>query len=158
MARRVLLLSLIAGMAVAAAAFAAGQKDAGTQAPVATTGQKVTVTGPVSFTNLIHPTLKAGDKVYALLVPRHLIWWSGIKEGATVSIEGYQATGLPPWADIPDGTTPVYVTKATIDGKEYDLSQLGGGMMGGRGGPGYGRGPGSRGMMGGGGMGYGWTY
>ncbi len=149
MARRVIVLSLIAGLVVAAAAFASGQKDAATQTPYAATGQKVTVTGPVTFENLIHPTLKSGDKVYALLVPRRLIYWAGLKEGATVSVEGYQATGLPPWADIPNGAIAVYVTKATVDGKDYDLSNLGGQMMGG-GGRGYGRG-----MMGGGWGGYG---
>ena len=73
MARRVFILSLVAAVALATTAFAAGQKDNATAASsaAATTGPKLTLTGPVSFTNLVHPTLKSGDKVYELLVPRY---------------------------------------------------------------------------------------
>jgi hypothetical protein len=163
MARRVFILSLVAAVALATTAFAAGQKDSATAASSATTGPKLTLTGPVSFTNLVHPTLKSGDKVYELLVPRYVVFQSGLKEGASVTVEGYQATNLPPWAEIPQGAVAMYVTKATIDGKDYDLSQLRGPMMGGRwddgGARGYGRGMmGGRGTMGnrGGGMGSGW--
>jgi hypothetical protein len=158
MARRVFILSIVAGLALATAAFASGQKDI-TAAPLAaTTGEKITLTGALSFTNLVHPTLKSGDKVYTLLVPRRLIYQSSLKEGANVSVEGYQATVLPPWADVATGTIAVYVTKATIDGKEYDLSQFRGRMMGAGRDDDEGYGPG-RGMMGGwGGMMGGWLY
>ncbi len=158
MARRFLILSVVAGLVLATTAFASGQKDSlTTGALAAATGEKLALTGALSFTNLIHPTLKSGDKVYTLLVPRRLIYQSGLKEGANVSVEGYKATGLPSWADVADGTVAVYVTKATIDGKEYDLSQLSGPMMGGGWGNG-GYGPG-RGMMGGrGGAGPGWRF
>ncbi len=151
MARRVLVLSLIASLALAATAFAAGQNEpAGTSA---TTGPKLTLTGPVEFANLIHPTLTSGGKVYELLIPRMLVYRAGIKEGAPVTVEAYQATTLPPGMIVPDGVTPVFVTKATINGKDYDLSQYyGRGMMGGGWGGGYGPGYG-RGMMGGGGWG-----
>ena len=130
MARRVLILSIVAGLALATAAFASGQKDTATAPLAAATGEKITLTGALSFTNLVHPTLKSGDKVYTLLVPRRLIYQSSLKEGTIIGVEGYQAAGLPSWADVATGTIAVYVTKATIDGKEYDLSRFHGRMMG----------------------------
>lgn len=145
MAKKILAVSLVLGIALAAAAFANGQNE-----PFpAGTSQKLVLTGSVSFQNLIHPTLKAGGKVYELMVPRPLVYRSGVKEGATVTVEGYQVTGMPRWADDKDDNIDVFVTKATIDGKEYDLSLYRGRMMGG-GGRGYGPG-----MMGGRGRGYG---
>ena len=153
------------GLALAAVSFANGQKEPGAAAVPgqAESGQKLVLTGSVSFQNLIHPTLKSGDKVYELMVPRYLVYQADLKEGAQVTVEGYQVRGMPRWAQGDDDNIDVYVTKATINGKEYDLSQFRGpmagggygrgrGMMGGWGGDGYGRG---RGMMGGWGGGYG---
>ncbi len=164
MAKKILAVSLVLGLALAAVSFASGQKEPGAPAPgpnAADSGQKLVLTGSLAFQNLIHPTLKSGDKVYELLVPRYLVYRSGLKEGAQVTVEGYQVTARPPWAQGDDGNIDVFVTRATINGKDYDLSQFRGpmgggygygrGMMGGWGG-GYGRG---YGMMGGYGRGYG---
>ncbi|MCX7040243.1 MAG: hypothetical protein NT005_14060, partial [Spirochaetes bacterium] len=87
------------------------------------------------------------------------------------SVEGYVVQGMPWRTSGDDGDVDLMVTKATIKGKEYDLSQYRGGMgaamMGGRGvgcedcwapGPRGGRGPGGSWGPGrnGGGMGPGW--
>jgi hypothetical protein len=150
MAKKILIVSAVLGFALAGLAFAGGQKEPtapGQTAPI-TSGQKLTLTGPLSFQNLIHPTLKSSDKVYELMVPRYLVEQAGLKEGAKVTVEGYQVQGMPMWAGAEDdGNIDVFVTKATIDGKDYDLSQFRGRM----GGMGFGPGsePGSRrGMMG----------
>jgi hypothetical protein len=153
MAKKILALSLVLGFALTAVAFASGQNEpspaAGPGWAGPGNGQKLVLAGSVSFQNLIHPTLKAGDKVYELMVPRYLVYRSGVKEGAKVTVEGYQVIGMPRWADERDDNIDVFVTKATIDGKEYDLSLYRGRMMNG-----WGRGYGP-GMMGGRGRGYG---
>jgi hypothetical protein len=84
---------------------------------------KVTVTGPVYFQNRMHAELKAGGKDYELMVPRFYLYDLELKEGQQVTVEGYVATG--------DEESYLWVTKAVIEGKEYDLER-----------PGRGRGPG----------------
>jgi hypothetical protein len=155
MAKKILAISLVLGLALAAVSFASGQKEpaAPGQSAVpgqADKGQKLVLTGNVAFQNLIHPTLKSGDKVYELMVPRFLVYRANLKEGAQVTVEGYEVRGMMSGSQGDDGNIDVFVTKATINGKDYDLSQF----RGPRGG-GYGRG---RGMMGGQGGGYGRGY
>jgi hypothetical protein len=164
------------GLVLSAAAFASGQKEPpaagsgapgsgapGQAAPAQAARQKIVLTGPLSYKNLIHPTVKSGDKVFELLVPRHLIFEAGLKEGSQVTVEGYKVPEGALRRPGDDGENEVFVTKATVDGKEYDLSRFRGGpgfgRRGGRG-PGYGqqwgRGPGrgyGRGPMMGGGPG-----
>jgi hypothetical protein len=153
MVKKAFIIPAVLCMALAGTAFAGGQKESpaappGQAAPAE--AQKLVLTGPIAFQNLIHPTLKSGGKVYELMVPRYLVYRSGLKEGAQVTVEGYQVADRP-WADD-DGSINVFVTKATIEGKDYDLSQFRGPGYGPRGG--WGRGWG-RGMMGGG-YGPGW--
>jgi hypothetical protein len=173
MAKKTILIVLVLGLALSGLAFANGQKEGTAQAPgqaapdqgnqvyggpgfggmhmIVTNGPKLTLTGTVSVHNLIHPVLKSGDKSYELLVPRVLVYEAGVKEGAKVSVEGYQVVS--PAANPNDGVAAayLYVTKATVDGKDYDLTQLRGpGMM-----RGYGPGYGPRGMMRGNGYGRG---
>jgi len=151
MTKKTILIVLVLGLALTGVAFANGQKEGaatgqGTtdqQAPVGpgfgpgyghmivTNGPKLTLSGTVSVHNLIHPVLKSGDKTYELLVPRVLVYEAGVKEGAKVSIEGYQVVSPTPGFDDGVTATYVYVTKATVDGKDYDLTQLRGPMMGG---------------------------
>jgi hypothetical protein len=170
MAKKTILIVLVLGLAFSGIAFANGQKEgtAPAQGPAATgqgnqvfegpgyghmivtNGPKLTLTGTVSVHNLIHPVLKSGDKTYELLVPRILVREAGVKEGAKVSIEGYQVVSPVPGTDDGVTATYVYVTKATVDGKDYDLTQVRGPMMRGygpRGGMMMGGGNGPRGMM-----------
>jgi hypothetical protein len=144
MAKRIIIV-LVLGLFLAGFAFANGQQE-----PAAATGQKLALRGSVTFENLIHPTLKSGDKVYELLVPRYLAYQAGLKDGAEIAVEGYEVKDMPAWAGLEDNETAVFVTKATINGKDYDLSQYHRGMMGGYGPGGRmmgGRGPGGRGFV-----------
>ena len=146
---------IIAALALTAAlSFANGQQEPA--AAAAANAQTLTVKGALTFENLIHPTLKSADKTYELLVPRYLAYQAGLKDGAEVTAQGYLVQNLPGW-NAPDNA--LFVTKATINGKDYDLSQYHYGMMGGNGafGPGrfsggangYGEFGYGRGMMGG---------
>jgi hypothetical protein len=89
---------------------------------------KVSVTGPVYFQNRMHAELKADGKEYELLVPRFYLYELELKEGQQVTVEGYAAQG--------DDESYLWVSRAVIDGKEYDLERgargpgWGPGMMG----------------------------
>ncbi|HEY9595630.1 MAG TPA: hypothetical protein VHE79_14220 [Spirochaetia bacterium] len=176
MTKKTILIVLVLGLALTGVTFANGQKEgtAPGQGPttdqqlpggpgfgpgyghmIVTNGPKLTLAGTVTVHNLIHPVLKSGDKSYELLVPRVLVYEAGVKDGAKVSVEGYQVVSPVPGADDGVSATYVYVTKATVDGKDYDLTQIRGPMMGkfrggfhgGMMGGGYGYGFGPRGMM-----------
>jgi hypothetical protein len=91
---------------------------------------KLTVTGPVYFQNRMHAELKADGKDYELMVPRFYLYELELEEGQQVTVEGYVAQG--------EDESYLWVTKAVIDGKEYDLEKgrgrgRGYGMMGPRG-------------------------
>ena len=142
---------VLMALSLATAAFANGQNE---KAPNgAFQGDKVTLKGTVSFQSFPHPVLKSGDKQYLLMVPPYLAARSGVKEGAQVTVQGYQLSDPITNAYTNTSYTGLFVTQATIDGKDYDLARYYGQMMfGGRGrgfGPGYG-------MMGGNGYGPGY--
>lgn len=121
----------------------------------------VKVTGQVYYENLIHPELKDGSTVYNLMVPRMYLYSVELDEGKTVTVEGYLTDEFPgrsPWVDDDDVDGQfIAVTKAVIDGEEYELDhpmygprysndfrgapRMGGPGMAGRGMPGpYGKG------------------
>jgi hypothetical protein len=152
MAKKILMTLIV--LSLATAAFAAGQKEDSQQyGPYQ--GDKLVLKGTVSL-QYFPPVLKSGDKQYVLMVPPYLVNRSGVKDGAQVTVQGYQMRSSPFSTATGDKTLIRFVvTQATIDGKDYDLSRYHGGMMGG--GPGYGMmgrgdGPGygyGGGMMGG---------
>ena len=161
MNRKTMLIALLALAVAAAGAFASGKKEeqnyrrgfygpgpgggrgwqgrggpGGAQGPWADeeyalkfSEDKVTATGPVYFQNRMHAELKADGKDYELMVPRFYLYELELKEGQQVTVEGYVAQG--------DEESYMWVTKAVIDGKEYDLQRRGRGrgygMMGPRG-------------------------
>ncbi len=149
MAKRFLI--VLAALTVAAsAAFASGQTEPVTGS--AFQGDKLVLKGTVSFQGLPHPILKSGDKQYLLVVPPYLVYQSGVKEGAPVAVQGWQLTNLPQWAGDDKKLVGVFVTQATVGGKDYDLTRyFAEGMMGRAA-----RGAGPRGMMGGWGPGDGY--
>ncbi len=117
-------------------------------------GEKSEITGELYFRNKIHPELKSGGEEYELLVPHRYYYGIDLQEGQTITVEGYQVEGMYCMGDEEEDETHIWVTKAVIDGKEYDLSEygyggMGGHMMGWGHGPGgmmgWGRGPGGRG-------------
>lgn len=133
-------------MAAAAAVFAAGSVEkVQPRAPFQPEGDKITVTGQVSIANTMHPELRSGKDTYELLVPRMYYYNIDVKEGQTITVEGYKTEGdFCPWGEEEDEEdVHLLVSKATIDGKEYVVEPWGGrgfgpGMMGGRGGYGPG--------------------
>jgi hypothetical protein len=78
-----------------------------------------------------HPAVVVKDKTYFVQIPQMLYGFvDGLKEGATVKLEGYEMT-------VPYAPTSLFfdVTKLTLGTKSYDLTEsFGYGMMGGRGG------------------------
>jgi hypothetical protein len=126
----IVLLVLVTGLS--GAAFAAGQiEEAQRNAPSARPAwdfedeDLVKVTGKVSYENRIHPELKDGSTVYNLMVPRMYLYSVELDEGKTVTVEGYLTDEFPgrrPWGDVADDNGQyIAVTKAVIDGKEYEL-------------------------------------
>ena len=101
-------------------------------------GETITVTGTLSLENWMHPELEADGIEYELLVPRFR-GGPDLEEGEIVTVEGYTIEGMP-CCDQEEGHDEIHlwVTKAIVDGEEFDLENEGwrGGMMG-------------RGMMGG---------
>jgi hypothetical protein len=139
MAKKIFIVSTVLILAIAGLAFASGQKEPAATAGAAT-AEKLTLTGNVYVQDKIHPVLKSGGKEYELMVPPYLVAQIDLKEGSQITIEGYTVQGMG-WHQQVEGTDDdidVRVTKATINGKDYDLGQYYGPMMGGQ--AGYGRG------------------
>jgi len=93
-----------------------------------TAAKTITVEGKLA---LINGTIgmQSGSKTYYLPNLGMLAGFiDGVKEGSSVKVEGYEY----PLAAAPEYST-VMVTKLTVGGKDYDLSQTARGrMMGGR--------------------------
>jgi hypothetical protein len=131
-AKKIIFLLLIAGVA-AAGAFASGNKEDeyGADRPdwrrmprgdaPQLSEETVTVTGQLYFENRMHPELKSGGEEYELLVPRFYAYQLELEEGQTVTIEGYTVEGMPCCGDEAEEELHIWVTKAVIDGQEYDL-------------------------------------
>jgi hypothetical protein len=134
-AKKIIVALLIAGVA-ATGAFASGNKEEQTErvrpdeqrmprgeAPEAPelSEETITVTGQLYFENRIHPELESGGETYELLVPRPYIYELNLEEGQTVTVEGYTVEGMPCRGDGEDQELHIWVTKAVIDGQEYDL-------------------------------------
>ncbi len=79
---------------------------------------EISVTGTISLSGGIHPILKAEGKEYELMVPRFLIYQSGLKDGDKVSVTGYKLG-----SENNSGEIEVFVTKATINGKTYEIDK-----------------------------------
>jgi RNase P/RNase MRP subunit p29 len=104
--------------------------------------ETITVTGQLYFEDRMHPELKSGAEEYELLVPRFYAYELELEEGQTVTIEGYTLEGMPCCREEEEQEIHILVTKAIIDGQEYNLEDdPRWGMMG----PGMGR---RGGMMG----------
>ena len=92
-----------------------------------TPAQSIKVEGKLALINGIIG-LKSGSKTYYVpMLGRLAGFVEGIKEGASVKLEGYEY----PYAAAPEYSM-LMVTKLTVGGKDYDFSQLAYGGMGGR--------------------------
>ena len=152
-AKKIIILLLIAGVA-AAGAFASGNKEDEAEAArpdwrrmprwdgPELSEETITVTGQVYFENQMHPELKSGAEEYELLVPRFYAYELDLEEGQTITVEGYTVEGMLCCHEEEEEELHIWVTKAMIDGEEYDLAD---GPRWGMMGPGMGP---RRGMMG----------
>lgn len=124
----------------AASAFAAGQVD-GADDDWAARGYRgydfpeetMTLTGTLNLTLSDHPELVVHGETWELMYPKYLAEGIEVDDRATVSVEGYEVPG-PRFAD--ESGQYLIVTKATINGTEYDISEYlgeGYGPMAGRG-------------------------
>ncbi len=90
---------------------------------------EISVTGTIALNEDIHPVLKADGKEYELMVPRFLVYNSGLKDGDRISVTGYKLT-----TQTDSNEIELFVTKATINGKTYEIDEeMGKYMMGRRG-------------------------
>lgn len=100
-------------------------------------GQTVTVEGKLALINGMIG-VKSGSKTYYTPRLGKLAGFvDGVKEGASVKIEGYER----PFPAAPEYSM-LMVSKLTVSGKDYDLGQFGG--PGGKGGMGGGRNSGGK--------------
>lgn len=125
-----IVLVLATSMAIAAQPWAGrgmGNGMANTQAAP----QAKSLEGKLLFVDK-YPALQTKDATYMLEMPQFFFYayTDGIKEGATVKVDGYEFPKVP-------GQDKAYfqVTKAVINGKTYDFTTqgFGRGMMGGMG-------------------------
>ena len=75
----------------------------------------------------MHPELISGADEYELLVPRFHARDLDLEDGQTVTVEGYAVEGMP-CCEGEEGDheeVHIWVTKAVIDGEEYDLDGRG---------------------------------
>ena len=131
-----ILVLVLSGLILAGTLSAQAATGSVTPATVAQTATITKVEGKLALVNGII-AIQVKDMTYYLGGLERLIGFiDGLKEGATVKVEGYVQTlpAAPEYAHM-------RLTKLTFNGKDYDLSQMGGrgGMMGGRG-------PGDQGM------------
>jgi len=130
----VCIVALTAIGAVSAQAFGGGPGMMGQgfqpQAQVQAAQVKTTIEGKLALVQG-HPSIIIKDKTYFVQLPQTLYGFiDGLKEGATVKLEGYELA-------IPYAPNSYFfrTTMLTIGAKSYDLSEfMGQGMMGGRGG------------------------
>jgi len=93
-------------------------------------GEKLEITGELYFENKIHPELKSGNQEYELMVPRFYTFGVDLQEGQTITVEGYQVEGPYCTMEEEEDEIHLWVSKAVIDGKEYDLDSMSFGNMG----------------------------
>ncbi len=148
MKAKVVSIVLLAVAVSAPAAFARGTKD---DAPPATgpwardwrgpeiSDKKTELTGTLSLKDW-HPVLKTDKEEVVLMVPGRYRYDIDVKEGDAIKVEGYLAEDHPWWGD--KDQKALLVTKAVVNGKEYEIDDRAWGPMGmGFGGPGMMRRP-----------------
>jgi hypothetical protein len=116
---------------------AAGPGPRGWNGPDFSDQKKVELSGTLSLKDW-HPVLKTDKEEIVLMVPGIYRSDIEVKEGDAVKAEGYLIEDHPRWGD--NDQKALFVTKAVINGKEYEIDERGWGPMA--------MGPGGRGMMG----------
>jgi len=110
--------------------------------------ETISLTGALNLVNGEMPTIESEGTVYHVMAPWQAVADLELENGMTVTVEGYEMPGPPMQWD--DSEKSIMVTKAVINGEEFEIDHdaVGYGMMGGRGGPGRKGGAQGGGMMG----------
>ncbi|MBN1411350.1 MAG: hypothetical protein JW969_10945 [Spirochaetales bacterium] len=125
--KRFLIMVLVALLTLSAFGEGQSEKDFRGKRPVFgdfENKSKTTLSGEVYFDNKLFPELKTQGKTVKLILPRRLLSSIEIAEGTPVNAEGYL---LKQGEDrLPPNSTGdfLFLTKATVNGKEYDIEKL----------------------------------
>ncbi|MBN2532220.1 MAG: hypothetical protein JXB88_04980 [Spirochaetales bacterium] len=87
--------------------------------------EKITLTGRIIISNRVFPELNAGDDTYKLMVPRYCLADTDITDNMEVTVEGVKLKvkqGVQT-RFLNEGDEVLFVTKAVINGKEYNPEQ-----------------------------------
>ncbi|MBT3273632.1 MAG: hypothetical protein HN368_10780 [Spirochaetales bacterium] len=94
--------------------------------------EEIILTGQVYFEGLDFPVLKTAEKEYGLMVPRFYTYDIDIKDGKTITVEGLLGPEEMPrgrFSESDEFESHVMVTKAIIDGEEFEIDSRYGSMM-----------------------------
>ena len=108
--------------------------------------ETISLTGPLTLINGEMPSIDNQGTKYTIMAPWYDLQNLELENGMVVTVEGYEMPGPPMQWD--DSEKSIMVTKAVINGKEFEVdhSAYGSGMMGGPGRGGF-AGPGRNGGM-----------
>lgn len=119
---KVTTISLLLALIVGAAAFTAGTQE--TTIPPTPRGwtenDVLSLSGTIRLTQGERPELIADGESYELMYPYFMTPPVEVEDGEKISVEGFLVPG-PRW-EWEDDEYHLMVTKAIIDGKEYDLN------------------------------------
>jgi len=147
--KKIILLTVVLTVITGMAVFANGEQEGDFERAVRPWNldgeepELLSLSGTLKLEYGDRPTLRAGGEEYELMYPPFLDDGIDIEDGEAVTVQGFLVPG--PRRSTDDEENYLHVTKAVIDGEEYDLDRIAGGY-GPMGGPGGRRG----GMMGGG--------
>ena len=113
--KRLLIAALVMGVIVTAGVFAEGASE--TQS-VSDYWDTKTITGRVTFTDWPFPELTSDGKTYELMVPPQAVYELDVKSGDTITVEGILVD-----SEMRTGEDEILlrVTKANVDGEEYEV-------------------------------------
>jgi hypothetical protein len=139
--RTITLITVLFLVAGAGLVFATGQQE-DAQAPYGPRsaftqdeyGETVEATGRLSFDENHFPVITSNGKTYQLMIPRFYYDDVDVEEGDSLTVEGYTVPG-PRFEEAEENTVYVRVTRALIDGNEYELDHMAMAGPRGRGGP-----------------------
>ena len=117
MKKKTLLIALVLGAIMVAGAFASPVSEGDPTSEWET----ITVTGVVSFKDWPNPEITSRGTTYELMVPRFAMLDIDIEAGDEVTIEGILVDQR-----VEDEEPMLMVTKALIDGEEYEVPFAGG--------------------------------
>ena len=113
--KRLLIITLVMGVIMTAGVFAKGTSETREMSDY---WETKTITGKVSFADLPFPEITSGGKTYELLVPPQAVYEIDVKPGDTITVEGILVDSH---MSADEDKTTLRVTKAIVDGEEYEV-------------------------------------